>query len=70
MKGFRWLLPGLSILLLTAAFASARPPVDRHDPASGVFGSNIIDLAATFDVNDMVMYVTNQGSFAYDQLAG
>ena len=70
MKGSRWLLPGLSMLLLTAAVATAMPPADWQDPASSGYSSNVIDLGATFDVNEMVCFVSNQGSFAYDQIVG
>jgi hypothetical protein len=70
MNCTRWLLAGLSIVVLTAASAAARPPADGQDPASSGFGTNVIDLATTFDINEMVMFVSNQGSIAYDQLAG
>ena len=71
MKGSRWLLPGLSILLLlTAVAATARPPADWQEPARTGYGTNIVDLGATFDINEIRMSVTNLGSFAYDQLVG
>ncbi len=70
MKGFRWLLPGLTILLLTVTVAAARPPAGQQDPGSGGSIFNVPDLASTIDVNETLMFVTNQGSFAFDQLIG
>ncbi len=54
---------GLAILLL-AISAHSLPPYDLAPPSTG--GEKIIDIYSYFDVNNILMFVTNQGGLCED----
>lgn len=52
-------------LLFLAAGLAAMPPADDTPPSDNK-DSHIVDLATWIDANQVLMFVTNVGSFAYD----
>ncbi len=68
MKRMQWLLPGC-VALLVAAQAGAAPPAGRDQGLPG-FATAVQDLNGRFDLNSIDSFVTNVGSYAFDQGLG
>lgn len=63
MKRWKWITAALMMPLLAAVTVMAAGP--GHAPYRA--GSQIIDNTTYFDVNQLLMFVTNTGSIAYDK---
>lgn len=64
MKRWTWVASGL-VMPLAAVFIMAAGP--RHSPAPA--SPQLIDNTTFFDANNLLMFVGNTGSFAYDRTA-
>jgi hypothetical protein len=64
MKRWTWVASGL-VMPLAAVFIMAAGP--RHSPAPA--SPQLIDNTTFFDANNLLMFVSNTGSFAYDRTA-
>ena len=64
MKRLTWVASGL-VMPLAAVFIMAAGP--RHSPAPA--SPQLIDNTTFFDANNLLMFVSNTGSFAYDRTA-
>lgn len=62
MKRWTWVMSGL-VMPLAAVFVIAAGP--RHAPAPAA--PQLIDNTTFYDANNLLMFVTNTGSFAYDK---
>ncbi len=57
----------LSVLTILSVAAYSLPPPDKYEVPLASSGQQILHIDQWIDANNVLMFVTNKGSFAYDQ---